>query len=683
MKPLLYFFFSDETTNYVRWRWRHNKASFFLIPLEWIVSLYKIRTSRESQEMLTVPLSELPAVLQPHFSNFYIQPNEVEAIADYARKTIPEQVASIMSQAREMTNGKIPLSTGYDVIFSNAGWRPSVNDQEHLFCLNRWAFGTILAKAWAYSREPQFARCFSNYLDNWIQSNPPTSGDPVWESYSVSERIVQWCFCSALLWNSPDFQKSTFPKLSDQLELHARWLLEHLETRVIHNHLINNARALYMMGSLFELESFRKLGKTILEREMARQVLPDGVLGEQSIPYHLLLTRTYVEAAILARQSKRELAAPCVDRLKLMIDASSKFLRADGSVPLVGDVSPDIPLSALRGMVGVGQIFFQFPVSEPLSESARWYVAPSIANKTPDIFSESMGPRSFYFPFTGFSGYQTNTLHLLVHSDPRGEVFRHGHADASSVSLWHAGQEILIDSGNFSYNYDKWWRYFRSSEGHNTLTIDGLPPYPVADFLAPLYAEDYRKATAELSEPQLIDRWWVCETRHTGYARIDPSLHIKRRIIAAPEYVWVTDWVKSKDSHNFEARWHWGTNAFKESGPGRWTMMYPKNKEVGVLLLRDHKAVSAEWPLGISTPSPQGWYSPDYGRKQVALASTIRGNYIGSNRLDLLVLFTEDTSKIEFMPESNGSAHIRHPLWNDEFHFGASQPKIHRETIRA
>jgi hypothetical protein len=57
--------------------------------------------------------------------------------------------------------------------------------------------------------------------------------------------------------------------------------------------------------------------------------------------------------------------------------------------------------------------------------------------------------------------------------------FRPGHADAFHVDLWCGGQNVLRDSGSFSYSADEPWRsYFCSTKAHNTVEFDDRDQMP-------------------------------------------------------------------------------------------------------------------------------------------------------------------------------------------------------------
>ena len=194
-----------------------------------------------------------------------------------------------------MVAGLIPLNSGGQIDTNDPDWTSKVDDPEDRDSFFRGYHSLTLAKAWAYTHRAEYVERYAFLLAEWIEQHPPSATDPAWHSYTVSERMVAWGYSVPLLWDAPRFQHRVLPQLSGELALHAQWLTDHLESSGGHNHLINNGRALYLYGTWFGNADASRLGASIVEQELLRQVLPDGMLGEQSTHYHFLLARTYVE----------------------------------------------------------------------------------------------------------------------------------------------------------------------------------------------------------------------------------------------------------------------------------------------------------------------------------------------------------------------------------------------------
>ncbi|MBI5032970.1 MAG: alginate lyase family protein [Chloroflexi bacterium] len=657
--------------NYIRWRWRSNALTFFLIPFEWLRWLLNRIAGRRT----TV---QPPLIQKAEPSSLQIKIDNVASRTKFARTHFGDQVSAIIETADAICNGHLRLATGIELDFVRPNWRPTVADIEHLYCLNRWLWGVTLAKAWSYTQEPRFVEQWIRLWRDWSARNPASSTSPVWESYSVSERIVNWCESLLFLWGAPAFE-SARADVSAALAQHAEWLAAHLETASAHNHLINNARAVFVYGAFFGNAAFQKAGWEILERELFRQVLPDGMLAEQSTHYHLLLTRTYVQVYLLARRDPKgflvqerlytnsmpptsdmqsDQAKPLgsfTERVKQMLVVSAALIRSDGSIPIIGDFSPDTDVASLVGMIGAGQIACGLANTIPLTENALWCLDKSEIPATVNPPS-----RSLYLPDAGYWIYNTLNVHLTFHVDPRGEIVRHGHADALNVTLWANGGELIVDTGNASYMPDVWLDYFRGATAHNIVTVDGLPPFLRAGFLRELFSADYGRVTVTMFPPQQVDCWTWCQAEHTGYDRLGEPIRLRRRVLIAHEYVWITDWIESQRKHTIEANWHWGLNKIAER----------------IAWFADAKSIMPNSISGQTAPMIQGWRAPAYGRKEPALTIQWQTRIRRPLRLDLIVGLDLQLSNFDLV---NGDKEkIITDAWSDEFVFSDRELKGQR-----
>jgi hypothetical protein len=646
------FLFSRETRVYLRWRLGRGLVSGCLVPFEWLGLILRSRLAKHWPHRTNPSSPERTAgsARAPDFKGFFFQPVTIQRQAALYRSQFPEDVDALLRCADRVAEGRLDLASGIEFLWTEGNWKPKTDDREHYLALQRWGYLVTLGKAWVYTRDPRYPEACRRILSDWIRCHPPRPGHPAWESYSVSERLVHACLTMAFLWDAPEFQSETFPLLYPLLEKHAAWLGTHLESRPGDNHLINNGRALYVYGRVFHQEAYRSLGWDILMREFPRQIASDGMLGEQSIPYHLLLTRTALEVYLLSRSEESAAPAFFAALVTQMLQVAASCVRPDGSVPLVGDVSPDIPLANLVGMVAAGCRLLGLPTPYPIPmiEHAAWFIGD-----TPEKLETAQPqPPLLHLPQSGFGLFASPRMHVTFHSDPRGEVSRHGHADALGVTLWAHGQEILTDSGVFSYRSDAWWDYFRGAAGHNVVLVDQLPPFPVTDFLSSFYATAYRQAHSFLLPPVQRGPFWLLEAGHSGYARLREPLKARRRMIIGPDYLWITDWISGGlRPHHFQALWHWGLGSYEPGEKGFGKVALDGNEGIATAWQKDGHPIHPRWVQGQRTPVIQGWHSSAYGMKKPAAASIVEGYFSDALRLDLWVSGDPALQLHEFIPD--------------------------------
>jgi hypothetical protein len=537
-----------ELFNYVRWR----SFSAVKLPLEWTGVLYSRFRRKETAESL-----------QSAWEAGTVAPSPVHLFNLITANTalVPE------------------------INFDQPNWNVSTGDHEDFLRLHRWTYGPALARD---------SDLWLKLWSNWVQNNPPSAEAPQWESYSVAERIVNWCISLSLLRNAP------IPLIRESLIQHARWLSSHLESREPHNHLINNARALFMFAAMWGHHALEDAAWNVLERELERQVLCDGMLGEQSVHYHLLLTRTYFEVVLIAGSIGRKIAPDFQARVQKMVSVASEFLREDGTIPCVGDVSPDCSTAYLAGVIGAAAKHFGIP-----------------------------SPTGNYFSESGFWILRKDGLHLVAHADPRGEVIRHGHDDALGVVLWVDGNEILADSGNPTYAPGPMLDYFRAAVAHNTVSIDGFPISPANERLKLFLRKDYFRRPVEMRQPR-TDRFWSW-TRivHKGFTRLKHPVVVSRLITATPEYVWISDRLEGAGHHECEARWHFGLTDISQISDARWRLSCENRRQFDAIWLHDGHPSSAR--------IIQEWRSSEYGRKQRSVGAAVSIGFHSTCRMDFLI----------------------------------------------
>lgn len=558
--------------------------------------------------------------------------DEIAEIASYAWMHLSDQVQALVVAADKICGGVFPLVSQVEFNFANGiPWRGPFSDPEYLFYLNRWYHGVTLAKAFAYTGSEHYAARFVDLLEKWAADNPPDSGSPVWESYSVGERIVNWLFAHYLLQGSELYCNRGAPLLLALLSEHAEYLSSHLEDRVIHNHLINNARALFTYGllcpSLPKADELREKGWDILMREINWQFRGDGMLGEQSTHYHLLLLSRYTEAALLAERNGYCMPEGLADRLRQMFFVGNLFVRPDRSLALIGDVSPDIEPANSIGILAVGSALFGVPSCVAPNEYALWYLGrKGLAVCSPRPLDSGL----YRLPESGYTVYRTPRMHFIMRCDPRGEVIRHGHHDVLGLDLWANGFPILIDPGNSSFNSDQWEKYFRCPRAHSTIVIDGMTPYIQSPILRCLLPAKYVKAKADFTRCEQIDGRIVIEAYHSGYGRLPQPVTVRRQVqILGEDSVLITDRLDGAGRHLVEIILQFGQNRVEVGADPLTLLVYePAGERVAKVEFKSE----ARLALNLR----KGWLSSAYGLRTEATVVICSFELNGSAQVETL-----------------------------------------------
>ena len=123
----------------------------------------------------------------------------------------------------------------------------------------------------------------------------------IWETYNVSERI-----CNLII-----FSKLLNLKLSKDINIilnnHINYLVNNLEFfgENTGNHIINNARALYLFGCYYDNKKIIKIAEKILLNELPKLLDNDNMLNEGSTHYHFLVQTWLLEIYFLNQKAEQ------------------------------------------------------------------------------------------------------------------------------------------------------------------------------------------------------------------------------------------------------------------------------------------------------------------------------------------------------------------------------------------
>jgi hypothetical protein len=307
------------------------------------------------------------------------------------------------------------------------------------------------SRLWLYERHyhselPGLARLSPEeacgLIDDWVANNPPCAGE-AWEPYPVARRLLNWSLACAI---APTLRSHLVPWLAAQM----RFLAAHLERHLLGNHLLCDLCALVAAAAVVDAPDATELARRVsgrLERELARQVLPDGGYAERTAQYHLVVLQDALLA--MALRQARGHALGCGPVLRRMLAWADKARRPDGSFPWLNDAAPGTtPLLAV-----VGELAQAAGLDLPA-------LSPEMVVELPD---------------TGWTIVRDEQHELLFEHGVVGPEHQpgHGHADALSFELVWAGLPLVCDTGVTTYDSGSVRAFERSAAAHATISVNG------------------------------------------------------------------------------------------------------------------------------------------------------------------------------------------------------------------
>ncbi|HKP47801.1 MAG TPA: heparinase II/III family protein, partial [Pyrinomonadaceae bacterium] len=602
----------------------------------------------------------------------------------------PEAAPKIMLEADQICEGRFNLLGLTDLDFGQPiNWRlepisqkatelvhwselnfldPGVaGDKKITWELNRHQYFVKLGQAYWLSGNEKYAATFVAHLESWMDENPPKLGINWASSLEVSFRSIAWIWALHFFADSPSLTASIYLRALQFLRSQGRHIETFLSTYFSPNtHLTGEALGLFYLGSVFpefaEAQRWRTLGRKILNEQIQRQVRSDGVYFEQSSYYHRYTTDFLTHFLILSRVHNEELPSNLQPTLEALLDHLMYITRPDGTTPLFGDEdggrllcldqrkSNDFRATLSNGAILCNRGDYKSVAGE-LAEETLWLLGPNATTDFTSIVATEPAETCKAFPAGGYfvmkDGWNAEANYLLFDCGPHGtDNCGHAHADALAVEIGAGGQSLIVDSGTFTYTGSRELRdWFRSSQAHNTISIDGES--------SSVPAGPFSWSTVANSQPlSWMDahRFAFVEGSHDGFERLPvPARHTRGILFLKNDYFVMRDRVSSAGPHDIELRFHLAPHLIPEITAQQ--VRVSPHKVGGLQLF-------TAGPAG-SWSEEKAPFSASYGHRTEAAVCKFSARFAGTSDLVTAVMPLASSAAIEVREvESIGGAAI-------------------------
>ncbi|MBI4061609.1 MAG: alginate lyase family protein [Elusimicrobia bacterium] len=424
----------------------------------------------------------------------------------------------------------------------------------------------------------QSARTRNNWhralIARWIEENPGPAGAG-WEPYPIARRVVNWIKW-ALAGNPLDARSRA------SLAAQAGHLEHRLETRLLGNHLLADAKALMFAGAFLtgpDAERCRTLSERLLREQWDEQILPDGGHFERSPMYHALILEDALDILNLARAYDfKALAARARAAASLLLDFLPAAMHPDGEIAFFNDSAFGMAPAPRELFSYASRLGFEIPSGPGTGSSSR--------------------------PAFGLWAFAAGATRLIVDAGAIGPDYLPGHAhcDTLSYELSVGGRRVVVNCGTYSYAGPERAR-FRRTRAHNTVEIDGEEQHEIwADFRVARRGYPYDARWCMDSGSPMFS------AAHTGYMRL-PGRPLHRRTLAWRDDAWmIEDLIEASGRHAAAAFVHFHPDArVLEAGPERVVCASGGRRVI-------FEAFGAPWRL------EEAEYSPEFGLKTATRA---------------------------------------------------------------
>jgi uncharacterized heparinase superfamily protein len=381
--------------------------------------------------------------------------------------------------------------------------RDNGSDARFPWELNRCYWIAWLGVAATVEPERGFERDFVRLVDEWAAANPLDTGVNWSMPMEVAIRAFWLTFGSALFGDSATIDADWWARYHALIWSHGVYLESNLEYwPILTNHYLSNCMGMIAIGSHFR--SSRK-GRRWLEEgrrrlilELERQILPDGVDYERSIPYHGHVLEMVLISALLLDREGVPLPTSSIDTIERMIEFARAYMPPfPGPAPRMGDAddgqilridpasspydhrplidlgtvlvdrseqnesrnSLGSPSNLLQLFLGVGRRGTESPDSGTTDTTSTAAHGHADSGRTAVVSSR-------LFQDGGYAVLTSNQIWCCIDCGPIG---LHGNNDPLSFVLCDGvGNEWIVDRGTPCYNRSPALRNaFRSSRSHN------------------------------------------------------------------------------------------------------------------------------------------------------------------------------------------------------------------------
>ena len=517
------------------------------------------------------------------------------------------------AQARAVMQGKVTIGHyGTFRLATNPTWRAvstlDSSGNDHLHSLF-WLLPVL--REGVRTHNSAMIRRFYAVLGDWVKDNPPTGrtrayawGGPIQEGYRA---LVLTCAAAGPFGNAP--------WLVAAMKQHVSWLANSRHYEGTNNASLHASMGLYALSKSLSFPTPRGVAVSRMGTLVTRLVNDDGSDGEASPAYALSNYGWFLEAAERMRRGG-DAVPTSFGRLGNVPAFIAAATRPDGRLEALGDTSPAaVSPTLLRGTVAEFSSTGGAQGARPVQVFGA-YTGGYVFGRSGWGVTRPLGDETFFSMRAG-----------------RRSGIPHAHDDASSMTLYAHGAPLLLDPGQWKYQYGAMRSYVISHAAHNVVVVDGVPR--VGQGTPPLHAA----TVGDLDIATTVDRGYrgTTITRTVAYDRSHDALVIWDRLHS-------DTWVRAGQQWNLGADRGVGLAADAAHTSGS-----------GANLDALFSGGGAPLSVAKGSKSPyRGWSSSEYGK--ISAAPSLRATQSGTDLQWVTVLVPRAAGAADSVATSTASA---------------------------
>ncbi|MEG1153451.1 MAG: alginate lyase family protein [Ruthenibacterium sp.] len=498
---------------------------------------------------------------------FHFWAENLSETAAVCKTTFPDDTTQVLKQAAlicnqtfvfsdhwEMERTQVPVHFEGDIDWAHI----PADDPEWLFAMNRHTSFVNLGKAYRFTGDEQFAKQFAKLISGWITREPLTqeNSETTWRSLEAGLRCENWLRSLRLFENSPILTADLRAQIDGCLRVHGTYLAKKNGAfHLLSNWGVLQDHGLFLLGVYFDDAAWRTLAIERLCENLRLQVMHDGTHWEQSPMYHCEVLHCVIDVLTVAVQNDIALPKALTQNIHAMCTALAKWLTPTGRLVCQSD-SDD---TDARDIVAQGALLFadgalKAAAGDALFSENLWDFGTAAVAKYAAISPVQQAIASTVLPDSGNymlrSDAGKDAAFLHFHCGCLGSG--HGHADLLHVDVSAFGEDILIDSGRYTYVNTPLRRQLKLPAAHNTTRVDD------DDFSTCIDSWGYGKLAQPLKgEAVYTESADYISGMHLGY--MDKGVLAGRKIVfVKPDIFILVDEFYAQGTHTYEQNFHFG-----------------------------------------------------------------------------------------------------------------------------
>lgn len=375
----------------------------------------------------------------------------------------------------------------------------------------------------------------NDWLNSWLEHNPVNQGVNWKCGQEASIRVIHLVAAHQLLWNKKPLNQA----LAELIYHHLLRIAPTIRYAIAqdNNHGTSEACALFVGATLLSQNNFQHanqqlarwiiLARETLENRCEKLIAADGCFSQNSTNYHRLM----LDTLSFSEHIRQVYHAPpfqngCYQKLQLATSWLAKTAnQTHGHSAMLGlndgaQLLPVTPCDFLdvRPSVQWASLLFlgksAYDKNDQINQLSQLF--PPLANQA---------VQTIHLPSTMCSDF-----HSIEHKRWRlflrtpTNTFRPSQCDALHLDVWHQDYNLLLSTGSYSYNDNKWQHYFSSTKAHNTVCFDSDEQMPK---LSRFLYSDWLKVNIHKHEKHRIVASYTDNKQRQHYRHIEIANNTK------------------------------------------------------------------------------------------------------------------------------------------------------------